>query len=253
MNHFSEEQLVLYHYGEADDLSGIREHMASCPACRADYQSLQDALGILDRVKVPERTEDYGTEVWQRLRSRLPERPAYRYRWQSFLHASRWVAVGSVAALIVAAFLIGRFWPRPETAPPQLVSEQVRHRILLVEVSEHLERSQMALIEFVNAEFETTLDIGDQQSRMRDLITSNRIYRQTAAGAGELALATVLEELEQVLLEVANGPSTISAGEFNQIRRRIAEGEIIFKVRVISSQVREREQAAIRDLARRTL
>ena len=251
MKHLSEEQLVLYHYGEADDLPGIREHVASCNSCRANYQSLRDALGILDRVKVPERTEGYGAEVWQRLRSRLPERSGYR--WRAFLQPSRWVAVASVAALIVLAFLIGRFWSRPEVAPPQLVSEQVRHRILLFEVGEHLERSQMALIEFVNADFELTLDIGDQQSRVRDLITSNRIYRQAAAGAGEVALATVLEELERVLLEVANSPSTISAADFNQIRRGIAEGEIIFKVRVIGSQVREREQAAIRELARRTL
>jgi hypothetical protein len=253
MKHLSEEQLILYHYGEAEDWPGIRAHVASCNSCRANYQSLQDVLGVLDRVKVPERTESYGTGVWQQLRSRLPERPAYRDRWQTLLHPSRWVALGSVAALIVVAFLIGRFWPRPETAPPQLVAEQVGHRILLFEVGEHLERSQMALIEFVNAEFETALDIGDQQSRMRDLITSNRIYRQAAIGAGELALAAVLEELEGVLLEVANSPSTISAGDFNQIRRRIAEGEIIFKVRVIGSQVREREQAAIRELARRTL
>jgi len=251
MKHLTEEQLVLYRYGEADDLAGIREHLASCSSCRVNYQSLCDALGVVDRLKVPERSEDYGAEVWQRLRSRLPDRPGYR--WQAFLPPSRWVAVGSVAALMVLAFLIGRFWPRPEVAPPQLVSEQVRHRILLFEVGEHLERSQMALIEFVNAEVQTTLDIGDQQSRVRELITSNRIYRQAAIGAGEFALAAVLEELERVLLEVANSPSTISAGDFNQIRRRIAEGEIIFKVRVIGSQVREREQAAIRELARRTL
>ena len=111
----------------------------------------------------------------------------------------------------------------------------------------------MALIAFVNAGFGRTFDIGDQQIRMRDLITSNRIYRQAATGAGELALAAVLEELERVLLEVANSPATISAEDFDRIRRRIAEGEIIFKVRVIGSQVREREQAAIRELAHRTL
>jgi hypothetical protein len=251
MKHLSEEQLVLYHYEEADDLAAIQEHLTLCSSCRVHYQSLCDALDVLDRLKVPERTEGYGAEVWQRLRSRLPERPGYR--WRVFLQPSRWVAVGAVAALIVLAFLIGRFWPRPEVAAPQLVSEQVRHRILLSEVGEHLERSQMALIEFVNAEVETTLDIGDQQSRVRELITSNRIYRQAAVGAGESALAAVLEELERVLLEVANSPSTISAGDFNQIRRTIAEGEIIFKVRVIGSQVREREQAAIRELARRTL
>jgi hypothetical protein len=45
-----------------------------------------------------------------------------------------------------------------------------------------------------------------------------------------------------VLLEVAHGPSRLSADELDGVRRRIEEGGLLFRVRVLGSQVREREK-----------
>ena len=53
-------------------------------------------------------------------------------------------------------------------------------------------------------------------------------------------MASVLEELERVLVEVAHQPPDASAKEMERIRRRIEDRGILFKVRVIESQVRER-------------
>jgi hypothetical protein len=85
------------------------------------------------------------------------------------------------------------------------------------------------------------------------LVASNRIYRQTALRAGETGLANVLDDLERVLLQIAHSPSSLSPAQLQEIDRRIEARGVLFKVRVISSQVREKEKASARELARRIL
>jgi hypothetical protein len=55
-------------------------------------------------------------------------------------------------------------------------------------------------------------------------------------------LADVLDALEPILLEIAHAPG--SADDLAELRRRIEEQELLFKVRALRAQVRGREQAA---------
>jgi hypothetical protein len=146
--------------------------------------------------------------------------------------------------LIVSAFFAGRFWQRrqaPEQAP---ISAQARERILLLAVGNHLERSQMVLVELENADGKGPVDIGPEQRTARDLVEANRLYRQTAARAGDAGMANVLDDLERVLIEVANSPSQISSAQLDSIRHRIEAKGILFKIRVVGTQVEEREKSA---------
>lgn len=255
--HLSEEQLVLYYYGEATggvggDAAGgggaysravIEEHLAACEACRASWQSLQDVLAAVEGAPVPEPLEPYGALVWQRLAPRLAGKAGSR--WSEVLGWRRWAAAGAMAVLVTAAFLAGRFWPRPPGTPGGVEpaaanASNVRERILLVAVGDHLERSQMVLIELSNARGRGPVDISAEQQRAEDLLDSNRLYRQTAASAGDTSLASVLDDLERVLLEIAHSPSQISAQQLDELRGRIETQGILFKVRVIGSNVRAR-------------
>ena len=123
--------------------------------------------------------------------------------------------------------------------------------MLLVAVVDHLERSQRALTELVNAEPAASMDISAEQGWVQDLVSANRLYRQTASEVGEMGVASLLDDLERVLVEIAHSPSMLSSDEFDQIRQRIESQGIIFKVRVLGSEVRERQQAAAVGLARR--
>lgn len=255
MKHLSEEQLVDYRYGEADDGERglIREHLASCASCRSNYETLERALALVDAAPVPERGEEYGNEVWQRLAPHLgAQRGEPRgSRWPLALQlpkwwqARPWAAATAVAVLVLAAFLVGRYWPRLEThVAEQPLSAEARDRILLVAVGDHLERSQMVLIELVNATPRGTVDISAERQRAEDLVAANRLYRQTAARAGEAGVASVLDELERVLVEIAHSPSRVSQAQLDEIRHRIEAQGILFKVRVIDSEVQRKERPA---------
>lgn len=248
MQHPGEDQLVLYYYGEGPDGRSIGEHLASCAECRSRYDTLQNVLAAVTTAPVPERSEDYGAAVWQRVRHGVPQRRGFR--WAELLWSPpRWAVAGAMAVLLVAAFVAGRFWPRseaPRSSPSLANAGKVRERILLVAVGDHLDRSQMVLVELVNTRANGSVDISAEQERAEDLLDANRLYRQTAATAGETAMASVLDDLERILLEIAHSPSTISSREFDEIRSRIESEGIIFKIRVVGSNVRGREMAAIR-------
>jgi hypothetical protein len=50
----------------------------------------------------------------------------------------------------------------------------------------------------------------------------------------------VLEDLEHVLLEVANAPDAPTNEDATRVQRSIAENELLFKVRITSTDARER-------------
>jgi RNA-binding protein YhbY len=45
---------------------------------------------------------------------------------------------------------------------------------------------------------------------------------------------------------VAASPSTLTQSDLDEVRRRIESKGLLFKVRVVSSDVRERQQAALK-------
>ena len=237
MNHATEEQLVLLYYGEAPEQAEIEQHLAGCEECRAGYRALQAVLNTVDSAPVPERGPEYGQAVWQRIEKRVPRRRGLR--WTAW-----WIWAPALAALLVAAFLAGRF-TRPATSDVAS-SGQVKERILLVAVGDHLDRSQMVLAELSNApEGKGDIDISDERERAEELLEDNRLYRITASTSGEAGMASVLDDLERVLMEIAHSPSEISNDQLEDLQRDIRERGLLFIVRVLGTQVREQENKPI--------
>jgi anti-sigma factor RsiW len=256
MKHPKEEELIAYHDGEAAGREGISTHVADCPECRAELDRIDALLAAIENIPVPEPGEDYGQRVWQQISPRLPEK---RKHWWDFflsqpkpfnwLEPRRWVAAGVVAALVLAAFIAGRL-TKPSISPVVPASTdqaKVRERILLMAVGEHLGRSEMVLVELANAgpqsPSQKQVNISGEQRRAEDLLEENRLYRQTALEEGDSALASVLDELERVLLDVAHSPQEVTPTQLENIRQRVEARGILFKVRVVGKELQERGES----------
>jgi anti-sigma factor RsiW len=252
MLHLSDDDLVLHYYGDmsAADEHRAGGHLAECPTCQQNYARLQRVLAFVDSASLAEAPEGFERVAWARLE---PALPTHRRGWLGWIVVSpvrlAWAAM--VIVLLVGAFVAGRLTPRTTpaaSAPASMASaDKVRERILLVDLGDHLDRSQMVLVELVSGEVAGDVDISSEQARAQQLLAANRLYRQTAATTGDAAVATVLDELERVLVDVAASPSTLSQADLDTVRRRIESKQLLFKVRVVSSEVRERQKAAIQE------
>jgi hypothetical protein len=255
MNHLSEEQLILHYYGEPGepgergepgDTLACEHHLDECGDCRALYASLQRVLNVVDSLPVPERSAEYGAQVWQRIEKRLGARRRTLWTLPAALPAWwRWAAAAAAcAALMATAFVAGRFYPRPnQPAHMAAADPQTGERVLLVAVGDYLERSQMVLIELTNANPKGSLDISAEQERAGGLVTETRLYRQTAARTGDARITGVLDELERVLVEITHAPSNITQPQLEEMRERLEAEGILFKIRVLGANVRKQEVA----------
>lgn len=229
MKTYSDDDLVLLFYGEAEDPAAMREALAADPELRARYEALESVLSAVD-LPVPERPEGYGAQVWARLLPRLQPRLERRSFW-SFLPRPQ-LAWATAALLLVIGFVAGRFWQ-----PPRALPEPARDRILAGEVAGHLESSERLLVELANADPGESLDLSAERAWAQDLLEANRLYRQSARHGGRKRLATLLDELEPFLLELAHAPDETSPEEMQALRDRIEEQALLFKVRILGERL----------------
>jgi hypothetical protein len=247
VTHYSEDDLVLYFYGEGRGRAAIERHLDECAACAGVYRDVAATLALVAPADVPERDDEYGRAVWYRIRHRLPEQDR---SWTAWFNVHRIaIAAAAAACLALAAFVGGRMWPRPvpaSSSPSANVASHAagadasaRDRILLASVADHLDRSERVLTDIMNAPARG--DISAEQRWATELLDASRLYRQDAADLGEQSVATVLDDLERSLVEIVHSPSTVSAADLEQIRRRIDAAALLFKVRVLGDELRQRD------------
>ena len=247
--HYSEEDLILYYYEERPRSAGIQQHLDSCGQCAAAYRDLVATLKLVATPEAPDRGDQYGLEVWQRIRHQLPEQEMPW--WSAWFRADRLALAGAFTVLLLAAFVAGRWWsattaPAPTVASvaapapsPAAANDDSRQRILLTSVADHLDRSERVLTDFMNAP--AGGDLSAEQRWAEDLVVTSRLYRQDAVQSGEASVALVLDELERSLLEIVHTPSRATAARLDEIRRRIDAASLLFKVRVLGNELRQRE------------
>jgi anti-sigma factor RsiW len=230
----------------------VEQHLETCADCAlvvAELQHIIDEARSLPLVNPP-------AHVWTRLEAQVGEsRRVPLEQTAKGQKAWSWKPAWALAtaALVVLAFLAGRVVEErqrraeSQAAKTQAVqpadanaSAKVRERVLLVAVGDHLERSQMVLVELANAQTSGELDISAERQSADDLLPSNRLYRQTAVQMGQTNVAGVLDDLERVLVDVARGPSQVSIQQLADLQQRIEAQGLLFKVKVIGSEVRER-------------
>jgi hypothetical protein len=238
--HLSDDDLVLHHYGERD-ASG---HLGACAACRSRLAALQEVLAAVDAAPEPVLPEGFERTVWARLEPALPARNGWR-GWFQFSPA-RLALAASVLLLVTASFYAGRVTQPSPAAPAAVANAGLRDRILLMDLNEHLDRSQTMLVELVAAGDPGDIDMGFERSRAEDLVAANRLYRQTAAATGDHAVQDLLDDLERLLVDLAAAPDALSETDIETVRTRIESEGLLFKVRVLSTAIRERQQEQIR-------
>lgn len=242
MTHLREEELIGYWDGEQKGRERIANHLRECPECRDELVRIESVFAALSAVPLPDPGEDFEQRMWQQIAPQLSEKPVKW--WEGFFTAGRVTAAAALAAAITLAFFAGRVTKHNEPSMGTADANKVRERVLVVAVGEHLDRSEMVLMELENAspgnQGNSTVNLSSTQHRAEDLLEENRLYRETALRQGDQSMASTLDELERVLLDIANSPDSVTTAQFESLRKRIEDRGILFKVRIVNEDLRKR-------------
>jgi len=256
--HISDEDLLLDYYGEAtpEQHAEMRAHVETCVECQALDRELRAVLALVDSEPVPDAPPGFEREMWARLEPlvsgfsrtnevRLKADTTRADTTWSF-ELPRWALAASVAALAVGSFALGRVWDTP-TTPARVSTADARElgeRMLRSEVEEHLERSQRVFVELVNADDSAPVLLASDRERAADLVAAGRLYRRSAEEMGDADTRDLLEDVERVLVEIANGPEVESSNDLSEVRARITDQDLIFRLRVMTAGMQARERRA---------
>lgn len=263
--HLSQEELILSYYGEPA-LGGRAEHLEACDVCRGELGRLAAMLDRVTPTEVPEPADDYEALVWDRL--------SWRLRGEMKHERNAWMTWVAIAAIVAVAFVGGLLWNRrnaPPTAPsqqiattsttpsthpvattvstrpkpaPKTTASAPRDRILLLVVGDHFDASERMLLELTNITPSDSdgFDLTTERARAEELLASNRLYRRTALDRGEESVATLLDELEPVLLQIARAPEDMTTEELRTMQKRVEAKGLVFKLRVVRADVSKKTE-----------
>jgi hypothetical protein len=241
--HLSEDELILHYYGETEraDKARVDAHLESCAECQSAKEKLQSVMALVDSAAPVEAPIGFERIAWARLE---PALDANRSGWR-FFWFPQWALAGGVAALVLAAFVAGRFsgGDAAVTTPNTVVVASVEPgRVLHTAVGDHLDSTQMMLVELANAGIDGADVLAGEQERAVDLVAANRVIRASALQSGDAQIVDILEDLERVLLEVANAPADATSNDLTDLQSRITREDLLFRLRVIASEMRQRDR-----------
>jgi len=250
MKIITDEDLTLLYYGEHDD-PALPAMVAESEELSARYDALSAELKLADAYVPPQRGDDYGAEVWQRISSQLVTEDTKATgrlgEWFASLVQPRFSLAGalSIALVAVLAFTLGRNGGQevindpnaPLGATPALAMAEIdSSRLLTHSVSTHLEQVNLVLTQFVN----TSETSANETAYATDMLVANRLYRQAAVQQGNNKLAAFLADLEPLLIELAYQAQSGSPATRERMQQEVKDG-LLFRVRVMNKQLNKPE------------
>jgi hypothetical protein len=244
ITHLTDEELILLDFAEIGgaEKARVEAHLGACAECQLTQRQLRRVLTLVETTPPVAARPGFERDVWARLE---PQLDGNRNRWLQIFWLPQWALGAGVAALVLAAFVAGRVTGGDPAAPVPTgtaAANRSTERVLHAAVGDHLDRTQMMLAELVNADAGEADVLAGEQARASDLVSANRLIRHSATRSGDADIADVLEDLERVLLEIANAPADATSNQLSDLQSRITTEDLLFRVRVIASEMRERNR-----------
>jgi hypothetical protein len=250
MKHLSEEELIAQAYGEGDT-AAVKQHLEGCAHCSNTYAGLESDLAEMKFREPPDRDVLYGEKVWASLSGLLHPYESGKWKWP---RGGLWrvLSYGAACALLVGcAFIGGRLWERKQAQitakidaktssrqkQPQVAHVPQPGRVVVVVLSDHLDRSERLLVELKHADAESIKMASPLRDEARSLLATNRICRQNARQQDDPALANALDRLDHLLEELANQSGGLNVATLARLQNEANAAGLLFEVRVLRSRL----------------
>lgn len=131
--------------------------------------------------------------------------------------------------------------PAPAVAPAPVLApspERVRAADAETLTAIHFEKAETLLRAFRNVrlnERDTATEVAYERKRAQQLVYQNMILRREADTSGDVEIASLLESLEPILLDISNLPDNPDSDDVRAIRERVERKNIVALLQVNSA------------------
>ena len=244
---------VEYLFDEIDEETKRRfeAHLARCSKCAAQLAEMKGTLTMMGHMRRAEPPEEFWDTYWARLSARIEQelapRPSVsvglleriRHVFPTLYRpAYRWAAVVGV---LIVGILIGRLFFSQRGKEPSLAQRphSPREATFAQTVDEraerYLERSKIFLLGFVNTDPQAEGDevsFSRQQDISEGLIQEALYLKENLSGRAQQKQRALIEELEAILLEIANLEEQEDLPHIELIRDGIDRKGILLKINI---------------------
>lgn len=266
MDTIRDADLILYYYRDglsAAELDAIARALAASPALRARYDALLATLSAVDAQPAPEPDAGFEQRLWQRWEQqtvagmpagrhhaaapRSERRERHRARARPLLRYAG--AVFALAAAVGIGFQLGRqpFVPRDPAGANSGVAlarhDDMAARVLEAYVAAHLRETEGVVLTAVNSD--STALLAGNRELAAGLLESNRLYAQAATRAGNARLANFLQQLEPLLIELANPAPADPIQGSDGLRDYVDKTDLLFQLRATQARMESQRPTSI--------
>lgn len=233
-------------FGDLDsgEQARLEEHLATCDSCREQWAAFQRVLSGIGRPARPEMPEHFWDGYWHRLIERMDKEPAPALSfWERVreLFSTKWSwgwQVAAAASLLVLGMVIGQYFSTKERpveiatiqSPPVIIPAHDAN----ARAAQLLERSKILLIGIVNDDFDAarSSDLVRQRKVSRSLLQEMRMLQAELSGSPDRRLQQLLQQLELVLLQIANLEIEHDLSGVELVREGIDREGLLLKINI---------------------
>lgn len=231
----------------------FEHHLEECAECRAAFA---ENTGMLDFIKKKPGHEPgpvFWDDYWANLHTRMVDEDVLPIKskkkkalsFPAFKFNRRWVFQAAAAmALLVMGIFIGREIFPPAAGPgvpgdrqPVLASQQAAGEQLFHRARHFIEQSKVMLLAIDNFDAETedafTLDLPFQQQVSQKLVSQAEGIKNDLDASGQRRLRDLINDLEIILLQVANLDPGADLEAVQLIRDGVKIRGVLFEIRLL--------------------
>ncbi len=225
------------------DREVVEEHLRSCDRCSAQLKDLESALHSLDRSS-PNASSNRSEEFWNSFALRveqriLSRRAAKRFGALEYLETFfvfHRPLTFSLGGALVLAFLAVGIWNlsidrERRTLPMPGVEAASQSDSVRQEMSRYFRKSKILLVGLTNMKFpeDRQVDLTVERRASRELVQQARYLRNQPIDARS---ARLIEEMEKILIELANMKEENNMPNVEIVRAGIHQENLLFKIRM---------------------
>ncbi len=234
-----QQYIVEYLSGSLDKvtLKAVRNHLVECEVCQSTVRELAPIHHAVKKYRRPQPSRSLRVAYHRELAGLWGDKSAVRLRWREVwekwvIHPSVAVRFVELALIFIFGLWLGRNWFKATQLQPTIDDSVSIEKQL---VQNYLGNVEMLLLDVANLETTDDLRLVLNTINCEHMLQKTELLKDEINLYENPVLANILEELELILLELANCDGDLEQSEIEFIQQVIRDSHIMVEIKTLHS------------------